>query len=201
MTYSGGQPVRTGNILAAEFINQGREYRALYYETSLNRSGYFSPDGKSVRKAFLRSPIEFSPHKLGIQPVAHASSTEQIALTQGCGLCGPYRHESQVTADGVVTFVGKQGGYGNVVMVSHQGVYKTVYGHLSRYATGIHRGQRVSQGDIIGYVGMTALQPGRTCIMNSWSMAHIATRCALRCLMRSPSASSKKSPSRKQRLP
>ena len=160
MTYSNGQPVRTGNILAAEFINQGREYRALYYQTGPNRSGYFSPDGKSVRKAFLRSPLEFSRISSGfslsrLHPVLNTWRSHK-----GVDYAAPIGTKVRATADGTVTFVGKQGGYGNVVMVSHQGIYSTVYGHMSRFATDIHRGQRVAQGEIIGYVGKTGLASG-----------------------------------------
>lgn len=160
MTYSGGQPVRTGNILAAEFINQGREYRALYYETSPNHGDYFSPDGKSVRKAFLRSPIEFSRISSGFSLSRLHPILNKMRAHKGTDFAAPIGTKVKVTADGIVTFVGKQGGYGNVITVSHQGIYNTVYGHLSRFATGIHRGQRLTQGEIIGYVGMTGLATG-----------------------------------------
>jgi murein DD-endopeptidase MepM/ murein hydrolase activator NlpD len=160
MTYSNGQPVRTSNILAAEFTNQGREYRALYYESSPNHSGYFSPEGKSSRKAFLRSPLEFSRVSSGftlsrLHPVLNTWRSHK-----GVDYAAPTGTKVRATADGVVTFVGKQGGYGNVVMISHQGIYRTVYGHMSRFATGIKRGQRVAQGEIIGYVGKTGLATG-----------------------------------------
>ncbi len=160
MTYSNGQPVRSGNILAAEFINQGHAHRALYYETSSNHGDYFSPDGKSVRKAFLRSPIEYSRISSGFSLSRLHPILNKWRSHKGTDYAAPTGTKVKVTADGVVTFVGKQGGYGNVVMVSHQGIYNTVYGHLSRFTTGIHRGQRVAQGEIIGYVGMTGLATG-----------------------------------------
>lgn len=160
MTYSGGQPVRTGNILAAEFINQGREYRALYYETAPNRSGYYNPNGKSVRKAFLRSPLEFSRISSGFSLSRMHPVLNTWRSHKGVDYAAPIGTKVKATADGVVTFVGQQGGYGNVVMVSHQGIYNTVYGHLSRFASGIQRGQRVAQGEIIGYVGKTGLASG-----------------------------------------
>lgn len=160
MTYSDGRPVSTGNILAAAFINQGREYRALYFETSPNHGGYFSPDGKSVRKAFLRSPLEFSRISSGFSLGRLHPILNKMRSHKGTDFAAPTGTKVKVTADGVVTFVGKQGGYGNVITVSHQGVYGTVYGHLSRFATGIHRGQRVAQGEVIGYVGMTGLATG-----------------------------------------
>lgn len=160
MTYSDGQPVRTGNILAAEFINQGHEYRALYYETSPGHGDYFSPDGKSVRKAFLRSPIEFSRISSGFTLSRFHPILNKWRSHKGTDFAAPTGTKVKVTADGVISFVGKQSGYGNVVMVSHQGIYETVYGHLSRFGAGIHRGQHVAQGEIIGYVGMTGLATG-----------------------------------------
>jgi murein DD-endopeptidase MepM/ murein hydrolase activator NlpD len=160
MNYSEGEPVSTGNILAAEFINQGRQYKALYYETSQNHGSYFSPDGKSMRKAFLRSPIEFSRVSSGFKLSRFHPVLNTWRSHKGVDYAAPTGTKVKVTADGTIDFIGKQGGYGNVVMVNHQGRYSTVYGHLSGFASGLRRGQRVSQGDIIGYVGMTGLATG-----------------------------------------
>ena len=160
MTYSNGEPVRTGRIQAAEFINQGKSYRAMYFQTDSNHGGYYTPDGKSVRKAFLRSPLEFSRISSGFSLSRLHPVLGTWRAHKGVDYAAPTGTKVKVTADGTVSFVGKQGGYGNVVMVSHQGRYTTVYGHLSRFANGIHRGQQVGQGDIIGYVGMTGLASG-----------------------------------------
>ncbi|HEU0186970.1 MAG TPA: peptidoglycan DD-metalloendopeptidase family protein [Gallionellaceae bacterium] len=160
MTYSNGRPVRSGNILAAEFVNNGRTYRALYYQTSSNRGDYFSQDGKSMHKAFLRSPIEYSRISSGFSSSRLHPILNKMRAHKGVDYAAPLGTKVKATADGVVTFVGKQGGYGNLITLSHQGVYTTVYGHLSRFAPGLHRGQRVTQGEIIGNVGMTGLATG-----------------------------------------
>src|SRR5512139_883409 len=109
MTYSNGRPVRSGNILAAEFTNNGRTYRALYYQTSSNRGDYFSPDGKSLHKAFLRSPIEYSRISSGFSSGRLHPILNKIRAHKGVDYAAPIGTKVKATADGVVTFVGKQG--------------------------------------------------------------------------------------------
>lgn len=159
MTYSNGEPVRTGRIQAAEFINRGEAYRVVFYQSD-NHSDYYTPDGKSVRKAFLRSPLEFSRVSSGFSLSRLHPVLGTWRAHKGVDYSAAIGTKVKVTADGVVSFVGKQGGYGNVVMVNHQGRYTTVYGHLSRFASGLRRGQRLAQGEIIGYVGKTGLASG-----------------------------------------
>jgi len=160
MNYSNGEAVSTGNILAAEFINQGHQYRAVYYEMAKNHGSYFSPDGKNMRKAFLRSPIEFSRVSSGFTLSRFHPVLNKWRAHKGVDYAAATGTKVKVTADGTIDFIGQQGGYGNVVMVNHQGRYSTVYGHLSRFATGLRRGQRVTQGDIIAYVGQSGLATG-----------------------------------------
>ncbi len=159
MTYINGEAARTGRILAAEFINQGHTYRAVYFQTTSFSGDYYSPDGKSMRKAFLRSPIEFSRVSSGFTTSRFHPVLNKWRAHKGVDYASPIGTKVKVTADGVVEFVGKKGGYGNVVMINHQGRYETVYGHLSRFGN-IRKGQRVSQGEIIGYVGMTGVTSG-----------------------------------------
>lgn len=160
MNYSNGEPINSGNILAAEFINQGHKYRALYYEISPGNGNYYSPDGKSMRKAFLRSPLEFTRVSSGFKLSRFHPILNKWRSHKGVDYAAATGTKVKATADGVVSFVGKQSGYGNVVMLNHQGHYSTTYGHLSRFTTGLHRGQRVSQGEIIAYVGQTGLATG-----------------------------------------
>ncbi|MDD4913216.1 MAG: M23 family metallopeptidase [Sideroxydans sp.] len=160
MTYVNGEASRIGRILAAEFINQGRAYRAVYFKTSNSSGDYYSPDGQSTRKAFLRSPIEFSRISSGFTTARFHPVLNKWRAHKGVDYASPIGTKVKATSDAVVAFAGKQGGYGNVVMLNHQGRYQTVYGHLSRFASGLHAGQRVSQGDVIGYVGMTGLSSG-----------------------------------------
>ena len=160
MTYSNGEPVRTGRIQAAEFINQGKPYRVVYFETDANRGDYYTPEGKSVRKAFLRSPLEFSRVSSRFSLSRFHPVLGTWRAHKGVDYAASTGTKVKVTADGVVSFVGTQGGYGKVIMVNHQGRYTTVYGHLSRFASGLRQGQRVEQGAIIGYVGSTGLASG-----------------------------------------
>ena len=160
MTYSNGEPVRAGRIQAAEFINQGKPYRVVYFETGANRGDYFNPEGKSVRKAFLRSPLEFSRVSSRFSLSRFHPVLGKWRAHKGVDYAAATGTKVKATADGVVSFVGTQGGYGKVVMINHQGRYTTVYGHLSRHAKGLRQGQRVEQGEIIGHVGMTGLASG-----------------------------------------
>jgi len=160
MTYSNGALVSTGRIKAAEFINQRQVYRAVYFQGDMQQGDYFTPEGKSVRKAFLRSPIEFSRVSSGFTTSRFHPILQQWRAHRGVDFAAPIGTKVKATSDGVVTSFGKQGGYGNFIIVGHQGRFTTVYGHLSHFANGLRTGQRVKQGDIIGYVGMTGLTNG-----------------------------------------
>ena len=112
-----------------------------------------------MRKAFLRSPIEFSRVSSGFSRARFHPVLNRWRAHKGVDYAAPTGTKVRATADGVVRFVGKQGGYGNAVMLDHQGQFQTVYGHLSRFGE-VRRGQRVSQGEVIGYVGQTGLASG-----------------------------------------
>lgn len=153
------QPVRTGRILAAEFINHGRAFRALWFD-SPDGQGYYSAAGKNIRKAFLRSPIEFSRISSGfthsrLHPIHNIRQAHK-----GVDYAAPIGTGVRATGDGTVEFVGKQGGYGNLIVVRHQGRYSTYYGHLNGFAPSVRKGVRVNQGDVIGYVGRTGVATG-----------------------------------------
>jgi murein DD-endopeptidase MepM/ murein hydrolase activator NlpD len=160
MTYINGEPARTGRILSAEFVNHGKAYRAAWFQTTEFTGDYYSPEGKSMRKAFLRSPIEFSRVSSGFSKSRFHPVLNKWRAHKGVDYAAPTGTKVKVTSDGVVSFVGTQGGYGNVVMVNHQGNFTTVYGHLSRFAGGLRKGQRLGQGQIVGYVGKTGLASG-----------------------------------------
>ena len=147
-----GRPVRAGRLLAAEFVNQGRALRAIRYET-----GYYTPDGKNLRKAFLRYPLEFSRVSSGFGMRRHPIYGGWRAH-KGIDYAAPIGTRVRAVADGLVEFAGRKGGYGNVVILRHNGQYSTVYGHLSRIA--VRRGARVAQNDTIGLVGQTGWATG-----------------------------------------
>jgi murein DD-endopeptidase MepM/ murein hydrolase activator NlpD len=147
-----GRPVRAGRLLAAEFVNQGRTLRAIHYQTS-----YYAPDGKSLRKAFLRYPLEFSRVSSGFGMRRHPIRGGWRAH-KGIDYAAPTGTRVRATADGFVEYAGRKGGYGNVVILRHNGQYSTLYGHLSRIT--VRRGARVAQNDTIGLVGATGWATG-----------------------------------------
>jgi murein DD-endopeptidase MepM/ murein hydrolase activator NlpD len=160
MTYSNGALVKTGQIQAAEFINQGHSYRAVRFQSDATHSDYYTPEGKSLKKAFLRSPILFSRVSSGFTTSRFHPVLNTWRAHKGTDFAAPMGTPAKATADGQLAFEGVQNGYGNVVILNHQGNLSTVYGHLSRFAKGLHKGDRVRQGDVIGYVGMTGLASG-----------------------------------------
>ena len=157
--YVGGRPVHAGRVLAAEFVSQGRPLRAVYYTPAGKRGGYYAPDGSNLRKLFLRSPLEYTRISSGFglrrHPLHRAWRTHS-----GVDFAAPVGTRVRAAGDGVVSFAGRDGGYGNLVVLRHRGQVSTAYAHLSRFAPGLHVGQRVIQGDIIGHVGATGWATG-----------------------------------------
>ena len=159
MLYNQGQPARTGRILAAEFVNNGKAFSAIWFE-SKEGQGYYAADGKNIRKAFLRSPLEFSRVTSGFTGSRFHPILQTWRAHKGVDYGAPIGTRVKATGDGIVEFVGKQGGYGNLVVIRHHGRYTTHYAHLNGFAPGIRKGVRVSQGDIIGYVGKSGWATG-----------------------------------------
>lgn len=158
--YFEGQLVSSGRILAAEFINRGQSYRAIYFKDPQGREGYYSANGNSLRHAFLKSPIPFSRISSGFSAARMHPVLQKMRAHKGIDYAAPTGTPVRAVADAAVTFVGHNGGYGNLVVLDHQGPYSSAYGHLSRYAQGIRRGARVQQGQVIGFVGSTGLASG-----------------------------------------
>lgn len=155
-----GRMVRSGKILAAEFVNNGKAYSAIWFETVPGQGGYYTAEGKNIRKAFLRSPLEFSRVTSGFTTARFHPVLQKWRAHKGTDYGAPVGTRIKATGDGTVEFVGTQGGYGKVVILRHQGRYTTLYGHLSGFVSGLKKGSRVSQGDVIGYVGATGLASG-----------------------------------------
>jgi murein DD-endopeptidase MepM/ murein hydrolase activator NlpD len=155
-----GKPVRTGRVVAAEFINDGVAHRAIWFNAGDGQGGYYTADGKSLRKAFLRSPLEFSRVTSGFSTARFHPVLKEVRAHKGIDYGAPTGTRVKATGDAVVEFAGRQGGYGNVIILRHQGRHETVYGHLSGFAAGIRKGSRVVQGDVIGYVGATGIATG-----------------------------------------
>ncbi|MBZ0124944.1 MAG: M23 family metallopeptidase [Rhodocyclaceae bacterium] len=159
LLFNQGQPTRTGRILATEFINNGKIFRAVWFE-SKDGQGYYTAEGKNIRKAFLRSPLEFSRVTSGFSRARFHPIHQTWRAHKGVDYGAPIGTRIRATGDGVVDFAGKRGGYGNLVVIRHQGRFTTHYGHLNGFAASIRKGTRVSQGDIIGYVGKTGWATG-----------------------------------------
>ena len=121
---------------------------------------YYSPDGKNLHKSFLRSPLEFSRVSSSFSSDRFHPILQRIKAHQGVDLAAPIGTRIKASGDAIVDFVGQKGGYGNVIVLKHENHVSTVYGHLSRFADGLHKGEKVTQGDVIGFVGMTGLATG-----------------------------------------
>ena len=155
-----GEKLRTGPILAAEFINQGHSYRAVRYEDDAGKADYYTPEGHSMRKAFLRAPVDFrriSSHfaKQRWHPVLGKKRPHR-----GVDYAANTGTPVKAAGDGKIIHRSKKGGYGQTVIIQHAQGYTTLYGHLSRYAKGTRMGGMAKQGQVIGYVGQSGLATG-----------------------------------------
>ncbi len=155
-----GEPLGEGDILAVEFVNQGKPYRAIRFQPDGGEPTYFTPDGKSLRKAFLRAPLEFTRVSSRFNLYRRHPVLNRIRAHRGVDYAAPIGTPVRAAGSGRVRFVGNKGGYGKVIELEHINQVRTVYGHLSRFARGLRTGDRISQGEIIGYVGMTGLATG-----------------------------------------
>ncbi|GAA0793847.1 peptidoglycan DD-metalloendopeptidase family protein [Cupriavidus gilardii] len=156
--YRDGAFVRNGRVVAIELINRNQLHQALWYAPDGKNGAYYTFDGRSMKRPFLRSPVEFSRMSSGFggrnHPLHH-----QWLQHKGVDFAAPTGTKVFATGDGEVDFVGQQNGYGNIVVIKHHNGYSTYYAHLSRFA-GIQQGQRVMQGQLIGYVGSTGWATG-----------------------------------------
>jgi len=157
-----GRSVRSGRILAAEFVNNGKTFRAAWFADPSGGAsgGYYTADGKNIRKAFLRSPLEFSRITSGFTSARFHPVLQKWRAHKGVDYGAPTGTRVKATGDGIVEYLGVKGGYGKVVVLRHQNRYTTLYGHLSGFASGLRKGNRVGQGDVIGFVGATGLASG-----------------------------------------
>ena len=158
--YKDGVKVRDGAILAADFVNQGKRIRALRYTDAQGRSNYFSPNGDSMRKAFIRTPVDIGRISSHFNPNRKHPVLNTIRAHKGVDYAAPRGTPIKATGDGKITFLGRKGGYGKTIVIRHGGTYTTLYAHMNGYAKGMRTGKSVRQGQIIGYVGATGLATG-----------------------------------------
>lgn len=159
--WQNGEYVRTGRVLAAEFYNGNNTYQSVWFDEPGNKQGggYYTFDGKSLKKAFLKSPLEFSRVSSGFSMRVHPISG-LWKQHKGVDFAAATGTPIRAAGDGVIDFAGKQGGYGNAVVIKHWNNYSTAYAHMSRFASGMRKGTKVSQGEVIGYVGSTGWSTG-----------------------------------------
>jgi murein DD-endopeptidase MepM/ murein hydrolase activator NlpD len=155
-----GAYVKDGPILAAAFVNQGKEFQAVRYTDPQGGSHYYTPDGRSLHKAFLRAPVEFTRVSSRFNSARFHPILNRIRAHQGVDYAAPMGTPVRAAGDGRIRFAGVKGGYGNLVEIEHSKSIVTVYGHLSRFARGTRAGAHVTQGEVIAYVGMTGLATG-----------------------------------------
>ena len=154
-----GKKLRDGAILAAEFINQGHAYRAIRFTDSEGHTDYYTPEGLSMRKAFLRTPVDFRriSSRFGER---HHPILNTMRMHQGVDYAAARGTPIKASGDGKIIFRGRKGGYGRTIIIQHGGRYSTLYAHMQAYRKGLHTGSRVRQGQIIGYVGSSGRATG-----------------------------------------
>ena len=155
--YQNGKYISDGEIVAAEFNNNGRTFRAVRFIDKSGRSDYFTPDGRSVRKAFIRAPVDFTRISSSFNPRRKHPILNTIRAHRGVDYAAPSGTPIKAAGDGKVIFRGRKGGYGNAIILQHGGNITTLYGHMSKYANSSRLGKRVKQGQTVGYVGRTGL--------------------------------------------
>ncbi len=160
MRYVEGEPEGVGRIVAAEFDNRGKTHRAFLFRDVDGSENYYGADGTAMRRPFLRSPMAFSRVTSGFSNARFHPILQTWRAHRGVDYAAPMGTPVRATGNATVAFAGQQGGYGNVVILQHPGAFSTVYAHLSRFAPRLHKGARVTQGDIIAYVGQTGWATG-----------------------------------------
>ncbi len=158
--FANGVLVRTGRLLAAEFVSRGKSYQAVWFEGEPGKGTYYTPEGKTVRKTYLRSPLEFSRISSGFSEARFHPILQNVRAHRGIDFAAPLGTRVLAAADGVIEYVGQQSGYGNVVVIEHRDGISTLYAHLSGFPGDMYKGKRIEQGELIGFVGVTGLTTG-----------------------------------------
>ena len=153
--YLDGQFIGNGDIVAAQFTNQGKQFIAVRYVNEDGEMGYYSPEGESMRKAFLRTPLDVFRISSNFSLSRKHPILNTIRAHKGTDYAAPKGTPVRATSDGVVTWASRNGSFGKLIVLQHRGKFETKYAHLNDYAAGIKKGARVRQGEIIGYVGQT----------------------------------------------
>ncbi|MDX2346944.1 MAG: peptidoglycan DD-metalloendopeptidase family protein [Legionella sp.] len=161
--YIDNKRIRTGDILSVSYTNRGKQYQAIRHQTKTGKTDYFTPEGKSVRKAFSRYPVQFSHISSNFNLSRMHPILKKRRPHRGIDLAAPIGTPIHATSDGRVTSIGYESGYGNKIKLQHAGPYESLYAHLLKFKKGLKRGDTVQRGDVIGYVGQTGLADGPHC--------------------------------------
>lgn len=158
--YRKGRCIGHGKVLAAMFVNQHKVFTSFYFTDSGGRSSYYDKNGRSLRKAFLKSPLRYRRissyfSKRRLHPILKIYRPHY-----GVDYAAPIGTPVESIGDGRITFIGRKGGYGRYIKIRHNHIYETAYGHLSRFSKGLKKGSKVKQGDVIGFVGSSGLSTG-----------------------------------------
>jgi len=155
-----GKEFDTGEILSVEFVNEGKTYSAVRFDDNQGHTGYYTPEGNSLRKAFLQTPMDFAKISSHFNLHRRHPVLNTIRAHKGVDYAASIGTPVKTTGDGKIVFRGIKRGYGNVVEIEHGQKYSTLYAHLSRFKSGHKIGSKVEQGEVIGYVGKTGLATG-----------------------------------------
>lgn len=158
--YHDGDRVDSGNLLAAEFINNGRVFRTVQYAFQDGRTDYFTPEGQEMKKAFIRTPIAHARVSSHFNPGRFHPVLHKFRAHKGTDFAARRGTKIMATGNGVIKSLGRKGGYGRTIVIQHKDGYTTLYAHMSRYKKGLKVGRKVYQGDTIGYVGSSGLATG-----------------------------------------
>lgn len=158
--YHRGEMLKADKIKALEFVNDGERHTAFWFDEGNGRGGYYDAQGQSLRRSFLRSPLEFTRISSGFTRNRMHPIAKVWRAHKGTDFAAPTGTRVRASSDGRVEFVGVQRGYGNFVLIKHAGGYTTAYGHLNGFAKGLKKGQSVNQGEVIGFVGSTGWATG-----------------------------------------
>ncbi|MEO4048815.1 peptidoglycan DD-metalloendopeptidase family protein [Pseudomonas sp. CAU 1711] len=152
--------VGSGNILSARFTNRGKTYSAVRYTNKQGVTSYYNADGTSMRKAFIRTPVDFARISSKFSMGRRHPILNKIRAHKGVDYAAPRGTPIKAAGDGRIQLAGRKGGYGNTVIIQHGNSYRTLYAHMQGFAKGIRTGGSVKQGQIIGYIGTTGLSTG-----------------------------------------
>jgi murein DD-endopeptidase MepM/ murein hydrolase activator NlpD len=155
-----GKAVGTGPILSARFVNRGKIYTAVRYTNKQGNTSYYTADGNSMRKAFIRTPVDFARISSKFSMGRKHPILNKIRAHKGVDYAAPRGTPIKAAGDGKVLLAGRRGGYGNTVIIQHGNTYRTLYGHMQGFAKGVKTGGSVKQGQVIGYIGTTGLSTG-----------------------------------------